>query len=460
MTEPTEKDVYYFLGIGGIGMSALARYFHRAGKIVMGYDRTPSALTTELEMEGISITFNDRAAEIPTLVHTLGKDRVEVVYTPAIPLSSALRGWFEENGFELKKRSVVLGELTANKPTIAIAGTHGKTTTSSIVAHLLYASGHGCNAFLGGITANYGSNFLYTGTSAWNVVEADEYDRSFLTLSPDFAVITSVDADHLDIYGDVATIEAGYRAFADRVKPGGILLVCDRAARRLDKACRTYGVGENADYRGTLHPAAGRNAFTLTFADGRCFEDIPLPMPGQHNLENTLAAVAIALEIGVSIDAIRGALHTFKGIKRRFEYQARTGDTVFIDDYAHHPEELRATIEAVRSKHPGKRIMGVFQPHLFSRTRDLAEGFATSLALLDEILLLEIYPAREEPIDGIDSQWLLDKISHTHKKRVDKSQLLPTIREAKPEVLLTLGAGDIDREVEPIRRMLEEMQND
>jgi UDP-N-acetylmuramate--alanine ligase len=281
-----------------------------------------------------------------------------------------------------------------------------------------------------------------------------------LTLSPDFAVITSVDADHLDIYGNVETIEAGYRDFADRVKPGGILLVCDRSADRLGKACRTYGTGENADYRGTLHPAEGRNTITLTLTDGRSIDALPLPMPGQHNLENTLAAVSIAIELGITIDAIRSALNTFKGIKRRFEYQVNTGDTVFIDDYAHHPEELRATSEAVRSKHVGKRITGVFQPHLFSRTRDLAEGFATSLALLDEIILLDIYPAREEPLPGIDSQWLLDKIIHPHKKRVDKSQLLPTIREAKPEVLLTLGAGDIDREVEPIRRMLGEMQHD
>ena len=459
MSKERPIQLMYFLGIGGIGMSALARYFHKSGVHVCGYDRSPSVLTTALELEGIDVVYSDNQTVLPILVYTLPKEAIEVVVTPAVPKDSVLLNWFIDNGFSVKKRSVVLGELTRAVPTIAIAGTHGKTTTSALTAHLLYSSKVGCNAFVGGIMANYQTNHLFTSTGAITVVEADEYDRSFLTLKPTYAVITSTDADHLDIYGEHAALQESFALFAQCVSPGG-LLVNERVHPSPSSDGVLYGFGEGAGWRvEATHPST-KNTFTLRTPDGKRLNDLPAPMPGRHNLENTMAAVALAVQCGVSEDEIRAGLASFRGIHRRFEYQQNTGDVVFIDDYAHHPEELRATIAAVRERHPGKRITGVFQPHLFSRTRDFADGFAESLALLDEILLLDIYPARELPLPGIDSQWLLDKIVHPHKKCIAKSQLLPLIRESVPEVLLTLGAGDIDREVEPLRRMLEERRNE
>lgn len=451
-------QLMYFLGIGGIGMSALARYFHKSGIMVCGYDKTPSALTTALELEGIDVVYSDSQTVLPTLVYTLPKSAIEVVITPAVPKDSELLNWFKANGYSVKKRSVVLGELTQSVPTVAIAGTHGKTTTSALTAHLLYQSAVGCNAFVGGIMANYQTNHLFAAPGAITVVEADEYDRSFLTLKPKHAVITSTDADHLDIYGAHDALKESFSLFADRVESGG-LLVNDRVAPSPQAGAMTYGFGDKADWRIEQADPASHH-FTLHTPDGRQLTALPAPMPGRHNLENTTAAVALALTCGATEEEVRKGLSSFRGIHRRFEYQPNTGDVVFIDDYAHHPEELRATITAVRERHPGKRITGVFQPHLFSRTRDFADGFAESLALLDEVVLLDIYPARELPIPGIDSQWLLDKINHPHKKRIAKSQLLPLIREHVPEVLLTLGAGDIDREVEPLRRMLEERRNE
>lgn len=459
MSSSRNIQLMYFLGIGGIGMSALARYFHRTGIPVCGYDRTPSALTTALEIEGIDIAYNDRVAELPTLVHTLPKDAIQVVITPAVPRDSALLNWLMQNGFDIKKRSTVLGELTERVTTVAIAGTHGKTTTSALTAHLLYSSPIGCNAFIGGILANYQTNHLFTAEDAITVVEADEYDRSFLTLRPRYAVITSTDADHLDIYGEHASLRESFALFARKVATGG-LLVSERVDPMPSTAAARYGFGEEADWRiEPAHPSQP-HLFALRMPDGRRLEELPIPMPGRHNLENTAAAVALATLCGANESAIRDGLSSFRGIHRRFEYQPNTGDVVFIDDYAHHPEELKATITAVRELYPSKKITGVFQPHLYSRTRDFADGFAESLALLDEIILLEIYPAREQPLPGIDSQWLLDKIPNPHKKCISKTQLLPLIRENIPEVLLTLGAGDIDREVEPLRRMLEERRNE
>lgn len=461
MTEQNTA-LWYFLGIGGIGMSALARHLHQSGQTVMGYDKSSTALTTQLELEGIPVNFTDTVAELPQLIHVLPKDRVVVVYTPAIPADSRIKTWFIENGYRLIKRSELLGQLTTDKPLAAIAGTHGKTTSSALAAHLLHDGQIGCNAFLGGIAANYGTNHLFDGPDKWYIVEADEFDRSFLTLSPSIAVITSTDADHLDIYTAHDALRAAFESFAQRVITGGLLLLCDRISPRLvvdGIRVKSYGFTEGADYHIRFNPDQP-NTFDLRLPEGRTLEALPAPMPGRHNLENTTAAVAIALEVGISDDVLRSALASFRGIKRRFEYQSDTGSTVFIDDYAHHPEELRATISAVRERHPGKRITGVFQPHLYSRTRDFADGFAESLDLLDEIYLLDIYPAREKPIVGIDSQWLLDKISNPTKKRVDKSQLLPLIRERVPEVLLTLGAGDIDREVEPIRQLLASLNHE
>lgn len=451
-------ELFYFVGIGGIGMSALARYFKRQGKEVLGYDRQRTALTTSLELEGISVSYSDSPTDLPMLVHSLEATKIQVVYTPALSLQHPLLQRFQARGIHISKRSEVLGNITREGKTIAIAGTHGKTTTSSITAHLFHASGHGCNAFLGGIMANYDSNMLYSGSEAWNIVEADEFDRSFLTLSPDLAVITSMDADHLDIYGEAEVLREAFRDFSRLVKASGQRLVCERVAADLGEASETYGILPQADhYAHEVRHDGQKSTFSLRFPDGTVWTRLPLPLPGRHNLENTTVAVALARKAGIQEDEVRSALGSFRGIKRRFEYQANTGSSIFIDDYAHHPAELRATIEAVRERHPGKRITGVFQPHLFTRTRDHADGFAESLALLDEILLLDIYPAREEALPGIDSQWLLDKIPNPHKKCVSKSQLLLEIKQAPPEVLLTLGAGDIDREVEPIRRMLEKL---
>lgn len=460
MSRFTTIELVYFLGIGGIGMSALARHFHHSGVDVCGYDRTPSALTTELEFEGISVSYADNVLELPALISALSREKVLVVYTPAMPTDSRLLNWFRTNGYPLRKRSEVLGELTTGHPTIAIAGTHGKTTTSALTAHLLYASNQGCNAFIGGIMANYGSNHLFSGEKAWFVVEADEFDRSFLQLTPQMAVITSADADHLDIYGSDAEVKQSFNDFAQRINKGGTLLVCDRAQGIEHPAVQTYGFSESATWRIVVSAHSVAPTFSIFSGDAPVLIDLPRPMPGRHNLENTAAAVIIAHLYGLDAASIVQALQSFRGIHRRFEYQLNTGDVIFIDDYAHHPEELRATITAVREHHPGKRITGVFQPHLYSRTRDFGDDFARSLALLDEVVLLDIYPAREQPLPGIDSQWLLDKINHPYKKHLAKSQLLPFIRACVPEVLLTLGAGDIDREVEPIRKMLEALENE
>ena len=453
-----QKEVIYFIGIGGIGMSALARYFNLVGKQVMGYDRTSSPLTTELEMEGIPVGFKDSVADLPSVVRMTPKEKVLVVYTPAVPKTHRELNWFVENDYQVEKRSKVLGAITQDHKTIAVAGTHGKTTTTSLIAHILHDSGHGCNAFLGGITANYSSNLIFDQPNAWYVVEADEFDRSFLALSPDVAVITSLDADHLDIYGTPEEMVSAYQQFADLTSEDGYRLVCDKAFDQLDRSGVSYGSQAQSTFRASdERPENDTYVMDLETPQGTV-KSIPLPMPGEHNKENVTAAVAVALHLGVEHEAIRRSLATFKGVKRRFEYQQGTGDIVFIDDYAHHPEELKATIEAAKQRHPGKRVTGVFQPHLFSRTKDNIDGFARSLELLDSIFLLDIYPAREEPIPGVDSQWLLDKINAPHKKLVDKSALLSELKQDDPEVLLTLGAGDIDRMVEPIRIMLKEKE--
>lgn len=452
-----EIDICYFLGIGGIGMSALARYFHKMGKTVMGYDRTSTPLTTELQVEGIDVHFKDSVVDLPAIIRQTPKERILVVYTPAIPSNHQELTWFRAEGFAVQKRSAVLGWITQDSPTIAVAGTHGKTTTTSIIAHLLHASGHGCNAFLGGITANYSTNLLFESPSAWTVVEADEFDRSFLALAPNIAVITSVDADHLDIYGTHEEMLEGYKAFAEKVKEDGKLIIEESLPSSIEGV--RYGFEDAAAIRSSsryIHE--GRPVFDIRFANGEQWEQLPLPMPGRHNHLNTIVAVAIAHELGISKDKTSDALASFRGIKRRFEYQEVRGDVVYIDDYAHHPSELTAAIDAAKEQHPGKRVTGVFQPHLFSRTKDHADGFAEALSLLDEILLLDIYPAREEPIEGVDSQWLLDKIDHPHKKHVTKTHLLDELKQRHLEVLMTLGAGDIDQFVQPIAKMLSERE--
>lgn len=443
----------YLIGIGGIGMSALARYFSAQGKSVAGYDRTPTNLTNQLNAEGIDIHFEDNIKLIPSFF--FNKEQTLVIFTPAIPAGHAELNYFWENGFKVKKRSEVLGLISQNYSTIAVAGTHGKTTTSSIAAHILNSSEGGCTAFLGGIAANYNNNLLLSTGSNKMVVEADEYDRSFLTLNPDVAIITSTDADHLDIYGTKENMEGAYREFASRLKDDGTLIY--KAGLPFSESERkkfTYSVDKNSDF----------SLKNITLENGEYLFDIESPIdkieqvkfsfPGLHNLENALAATAAAQVSGISVEVIKKALATYKGVKRRFEHIIKNEKTIFIDDYAHHPRELSACISAVKTLYPDKKITGIFQPHLYSRTKDFADGFAKSLELLDEVILLEIYPARELPIDGVSSKMLLDKIKNEKKILLSKEDALNYIVERKPEVALTLGAGDIDKMVEPLKQKL------
>ena len=450
-----ETEVYYFLGIGGIGMSAIARYFHAQGKLVMGYDRTSTPLTTELEMEGIAVHFDDTVLEIPPVVRHTPKEKVLVIYTPAIPKDSQELNWLNDQGYTLIKRSQALGVITAQSKSIAVAGTHGKTTTSSMIAHVLKHSGKGCNAFLGGIATNYGTNLLLDKHAEWTVVEADEYDRSFLTLSPQISVITSTDADHLDIYGSHEYMKESFNLFACKLKAGGLLI--HRKDLPIDVQALPDGV-HHVDYSGTEE--AGHFASKIDIREGRYFFDyqsqgehwhaVELGLPGMHNVENAVAAIAVCRAVGLTEQQIRAGLSSFMGVKRRFEYHIRRDDMVLIDDYAHHPEELRACISSVRQLYPGKHITGVFQPHLFTRTRDFLPEFARSLELLDDIILLPIYPARELPLPGIDSQLLLDNISKPTKKLVDKQFLLAELTGSPRQVIVMLGAGDIDALVSPV----------
>jgi UDP-N-acetylmuramate--alanine ligase len=454
--ETAHIQTFYFLGIGGIGMSALARYFNASGKRVIGYDKTPTPLTDELIREGISIHFEDDIEYFRTLT---GDDKTTViVYTPAIPKEHRELSYFRANGYRLFKRSEVLGMLTEEAFTIAVAGTHGKTTTSSIVAHLLKSSGQDISAFLGGITRNYGTNFLLgeglkPGTSAVKpivVVEADEYDRSFLTLHPDIAIITSLDADHLDIYGSAQHVTESYNEFAQRVHPDGRLLV--KAGLGIQRGHLTYSIRQAADFR-TENIRIVNHSYVFDFTGPYgTLQDLTLGLPGIHNVENATAAIAVAQMQGVQPDAIRRGLASYEGVRRRFDYQIKSPGLVYLDDYAHHPEELRACITSVRELYPGRKITGIFQPHLFSRTRDFAEGFAQSLSLLDRLLLLDIYPARELPIEGVSSQMLLDRMSLPDKKLCPREEVLNELGEV--DVLITLGAGDIDQLVQPIKNYL------
>lgn len=448
-------EVYYFLGIGGIGMSAIARYFNAQGKTVMGYDKTSTALTTELELEGIPIHFDDSVLEIPPVVRLTPKEKVLVIYTPAIPKDSIEFNWLIDQGYALMKRSQALGIITQQSRSIAVAGTHGKTTTSSMIAHVLKHNGMRCNAFLGGIATNYGTNLLLDADASWTVVEADEYDRSFLTLSPVISVITSTDADHLDIYGSHEYMKESFNLFAQKLVEGGRLyyrygLPISTGDLTVGVDCATYAAGDAGDYRAEgVQIRAGRYYFDF-HGPGGIWADVELGLPGRHNVENAVAAIAVAIAVGLDEQQIRDGLSSFAGVKRRFEYHIRRSDLVLIDDYAHHPEELRACIGSVRELYPQKRITGVFQPHLYTRTRDFADGFAEVLSLLDEVILLPIYPARELPLPGIDSQMLLDNISTRVKKLVQKGDLLAELTSSPREVIVMLGAGDIDALVAPV----------
>jgi len=451
MNKLKQINKIYFIGIGGIGMSALARYFLSKGVHVSGYDKTVTVLTKALEKEGIAIHYEENIALAP-------KDADVIVYTPAIPANHAELVNYQSNNFTVVKRSDILQWITENSFNICIAGTHGKTTVTSMVAHILRHSNYGCNAFLGGIAANYNTNF-WSNEKNVVVVEADEYDRSFLKLFPDIAVITSMDPDHLDIYGTAEEVEKAFIDFSKKVKKGGCLVTKYGLSREGDlqadfrytydykNANATVSVADLTVINGSYH-------FSIIHKDWQMHKMI-LHMGGLHNIDNILAALTVAKHIGISDELIRAAIFDFKGVKRRFEYALKTDEHTIIDDYAHHPEELNALISGVRSIFPNEKLTLVFQPHLFSRTMDQADGFAKSLDKADEVLLLPIYPARELPMKGVTSEMLLNKMQLNNKQVIEKTDLIDWIKKHQPKLIVMAGAGDIDAMVEPIKNCLE-----
>jgi len=447
--ELSKINKVYFVGVGGIGMSALARYFAKRGQKVYGYDKTSTKLTKALAEEGIQISYTDDVSTIPSEIKAPSEDTL-VVYTPAIPKDSAILNHFIDLGFNPQKRSQVLGIISQGMYCIGVAGTHGKTTTSSIIAHILKDTGYDCTAFLGGITSNYNSNVLF-GANNVVVVEADEYDRSFLTLHPDVAVVTSMDADHLDIYGDKSHLEESFRLYAAQIKSGGQLYAHEGLP--LENSI-SYAASATANARSLNLRVAG-SKFVFDYQDNQHeIKDISLMLPGKHNVENTTVAIAIALQLGIDAELVKQSVSTFKGVKRRFEYIVNNNQQIYIDDYAHHPEELKACFHAVRQLYPHKKLTVIFQPHLFSRTRDFADEFAKVLSTADELLLLEIYPARELPMEGINSAYLLDKIKLSNKQVCGKDFVLQYVNDTRPELLLTVGAGDIDTIIDPLKNIL------
>lgn len=456
--KPEAVKYVYLIGAGGIGMSALGRYFLKQGIPVWGYDKTRVAFTQQLEAEGMKIVYEDRSELIPDeLLDAKNRDSVLVIYTPAVPRHTAIVQTFTTAGVKIFKRAEVLGILSRGHKTLAIAGTHGKTTTSTLVAHILKVAGDEPVAFLGGIATNYGTNYLEGSSKSKMVVEADEYDRSFLHLHPHSSIITSTDADHLDIYGNRNAMQESFIQFARQTAIDGFLLIKKGLEFPEDISTRSisYHTSEQADVMPVnLRLEGDRYRFSIRIKEA-LIENLELGLPGLHNLENALAASAMCYLNGVSESSIREALKSFDGVKRRFEYIVRKPDFVYIDDYAHHPEELRACISSVRAIYPGRRITGVFQPHLFSRTRDFIDGFARSLELLDDVIILDIYPARELPIEGITSSALLNLIARPSKQLCTKEELAERILSLQPEVLLTLGAGDIDALVQPLKIRLE-----
>jgi UDP-N-acetylmuramate--alanine ligase len=447
----------YFLGIGGIGMSALARYYNSRQVRVSGYDKTSTPLTSLLAEEGVAVHFEDN-------VDLLDKDAAFVVYTPAIPADHKELNFYRTNGYKLRKRSEVLGSITRDHFNICVAGTHGKTTTSAMIAHLLRDTGYGCNAFLGGIASNYNTNFWSAPVQSGSdhkevcVAEADEYDRSFLQLSPDVAIITAMDADHLDIYGDEKNMQDAFIQFTGKIKTGGLLVSKKGIARTeefLGSNKMTYAATDKtADaFAYDIRVAHGSYLFNVQIKD-RQINDVELNMGGLHNVENAVAAIVVAAHLNIEEDKIKKAVAGFEGVKRRFEYVVKTADQVVIDDYAHHPEELRALIQSAKELFPGKKTTVVFQPHLFSRTHDLAAGFAEVLSLADETILLPIYPARELPLPGVTSQLILDKMTNVKKSVKEKEELLNWLKENDTELLIMSGAGDVDAMITPVKNIV------
>lgn len=449
----------YFVGAGGIGMSALARYFRAKGKQVAGYDKTPSDLTAALIEEGIRIHYTDDIALIPEDCKQI--DSTLVIYTPAIPETHTELNYFKTNGFTLMKRARVLGEITRTERGLCVAGTHGKTTTSSILAHLLKQSHVDCNAFLGGILKNYNSNLMLSDKSDLAVIEADEFDRSFHWLNPYMAVITAVDPDHLDIYGTPAAYRESFEHFTSLIRPDGCLVMKKglQLQPRLQEGTKlyTYSATEEADFFArNIRIGNGDIVFDFVTPDGS-IPDVKLGVPVKVNIENGVAAMALAWLNGVTPEEIRRGMETFAGPVRRFDFHLKKDDIVLLDDYAHHPAELKASIQSVKELYPDKKVTGIFQPHLYTRTRDFAADFAASLSLLDELILLDIYPAREEPIPGVTSQIIFDRVTIPNKRMIRKEELLDLVQKeaASFEVVLMVGAGNIDRLVEPVKQILE-----
>jgi UDP-N-acetylmuramate--alanine ligase len=455
----TQIKTIYFLGIGGIGMSALARYFLYLGKDVYGYDRTTTDLTLQLENEGAHIVYFDEIKSLPPNIDL-------VIYTPAIPKESQIFTYLQESGVPILKRAQVLGVIAQNHKTIAVAGTHGKTSITAMLAHLFKSAGIDFVAFLGGISTNYKSNFLISGQPQWVIVEADEYDRSFLSLNPDIAIISSVDADHLDVYGSVDVLEESFRLFAGQIKSEGVLIAKNTisALNGVAKKHVTYNLSDKADFFASdISVVDGKYSCKLHFPEKLLNSNaagnisVLFGWAGLHNLENAVAAGAAAFLAGISMENIKAGLATFHGVKRRFETIVITERITYIDDYAHHPKEIAACIHSVRELFPDKKIAAIFQPHLFSRTRDLAVEFGEALSMLDDVVVMDIYPAREKPIDGINAFSILNHIKGSRKSHLNTGEIFDYVRKGSFDVLLTLGAGNIDNLVTPIKEIL---QND
>jgi UDP-N-acetylmuramate--alanine ligase len=451
----------YFVGIGGIGMSALARWFNTQGKYIAGYDRVETPLTRQLVAEGIQISYEDSVDAIPEKVLKEGKKGL-VIYTPAISLENKILNYFIDKKYTLKKRSEVLGAISKNNFTVAVAGTHGKTTTGALIAHILKEANLNMVAFLGGILQNYQSNLIRNekrGQPLRIVVEADEYDRSFLTLNPDIAVVTAMDPDHLDIYGDYTEMKKGFRDFVNKIKHNGSLIISKGLletvvpGNRNDIKVMEYGLNHVPVRSERIRLEADQVRFCYR-SPGITIENIPFALPGFHNIENAVAAISVCLLLGIDGSVIKAAISTFRGIKRRFEFILYTDNLVFIDDYAHHPNELKALFSSLRAMFEGRKITAVFQPHLFSRTRDFAKEFADALDLADEVLLLDIYPAREKPIEDVTSELIKERMNISEKILCSKLDILKELNKRSPDILVTVGAGDIDQLVEPIKIML------
>ena len=455
----TKYQRIYFLGIGGIGMSALARYFMAGGYPVAGYDRTATELTRKLEQEGCRIHYQDDVLSIPEeYMHSGNQSSTLVVYTPAIPKDHTELEYFRKHGFTIRKRSEILGEISARLRSVAVAGTHGKTTVSTMIAHLMKQSELDCTAFLGGISKNYNSN-LILGSGSWAVLEADEFDRSFLQLEPEIAVITSLDPDHLDIYREVESLQESFNLFVDRVRSEGTLILKQTVdpiiLHRDDISRYTYALDGPADfYVDGLKVDHGYHVFNMN-VPGKKIENIQLGYAGRMNVENAVAAIAVAWTLGIPEEVIRRSLVYFTGVSRRFDLRFKSDQIIYIDDYAHHPEELKACIASVRELYPGKKVTGIFQPHLYTRTRDFYIEFAKSLDALDQIVLLDIYPAREEELPGIRSEIILEEMQNSNAQVMSKREAMDYIGSLETDLLLTLGAGDIDQLVQPIEEALQ-----